>query len=123
MFLHGSAWDLDDQLIPETAVTWTSSLDGALGFGRQLVVRNLSVGAHVITLRGTDSGGLFTEKTIAVTVTARAFNPGDLNGDGAIGAADLAVLLSEGGATGLADLNLDGTVNAADLSILLSRWG
>ena len=123
VFLHGSAWDLDDQLIPETAVTWTSSLDGALGSGRQLVVRNLSVGAHTVTLRGTDSGGLFTEKTIAVTVTAREFNTGDLDGDGAVGAADLAVLLSEWGATGLADLNLDGAVNAADLSILLSRWG
>lgn len=122
VFLHGSAWDLDDQLLPEASIEWTSSLDGALGTGRQLVVRDLSVGAHTITLRGTDSGGLFTEKTIAVTVTAREFNRGDFDGDGAIGASDLAVLLSEWGGPGLSDMNLDGVADASDLAILLSRW-
>ena len=50
---------------------------------------------------------------------------GDLGGDGAVNAADLAVLL---GAWGLnpghpADLNDDGDVNAADLAILLGAWG
>ena len=123
VFLHGSAWDLDDQLLPETSIAWTSSLDGALGTGRQLVVRDLSVGTHTITLRGTDSGGLFTEKTITLTVTAREFNNGDFDGDGAIGGGDLAVLLSEWGGPGLSDLNLDGVADASDLAMLLSRWG
>jgi len=123
VFLHGSAWDLDDQLLPDGAIEWTSSIDGALGTGRQLVVRDLSVGTHTITLRGTDSGGLFTEKTVTVTITARQFNSGDFDGDGSIGAADLTVLLSEWGGTGLSDFNLDGVVDASDLATLLSRWG
>jgi hypothetical protein len=123
VFLHGSAWDLDDQLLPETSIEWTSSLDGALGTGRQRVVRDLSVGTHTITLRGTDSGGLFTEKTITLAVTAREFNNGDFDGNGAIGGGDLAVLLSEWGGPGLSDINLDGVADASDLAILLSRWG
>lgn len=51
---------------------------------------------------------------------------GDINGDRAVGAPDLAMLLSSWGSTGLgaaADLNGDGAVNAADVAILLGRWG
>jgi len=49
---------------------------------------------------------------------------GDLDGDGLVGAADLATLLSGWGQTGvIADLDLDGSVGAADLAILLSAWG
>jgi hypothetical protein len=48
----------------------------------------------------------------------------DLNLDGSVNAADLAVVLSRWGAAGpLADLNLDGTVNAADLAVVLANWG
>jgi hypothetical protein len=51
----------------------------------------------------------------------------DLNGDLAVDAADLTILLAEWGAvctTGcVADLNGDGTVDAADLTILLAAWG
>ncbi|MBX3355530.1 MAG: dockerin type I repeat-containing protein [Phycisphaeraceae bacterium] len=51
---------------------------------------------------------------------------GDLNGDGTVNGADLAVLLGlwgeEGGFTA-ADLNADGTVNGADIAILLGAWG
>jgi glucose-1-phosphate thymidylyltransferase len=38
-------------------------------------------------------------------------------------APDLAALLSEWGGTGLSDLDFDGSVGAADLALLLSRWG
>lgn len=53
--------------------------------------------------------------------------PGDLNGDGVVGAADLAILLASWGACPAegdcpADLNGDGTVGAADLAILLASW-
>jgi hypothetical protein len=49
---------------------------------------------------------------------------GDLNGDGIVSAADLAILLSSWGASGgPADLNGDGQVNAADLATLLAAWG
>jgi hypothetical protein len=122
VLLHASAWDVDDQLLGDAAITWTSSRDGALGAGRFLPKRNLSVGAHTITLRGTDSGGLFTEKTITITVTARNYNNGDFDGDGAVGASDLTIMLSAWGGNGIADMNLDGVVGSEDLADLLARW-
>ena len=51
--------------------------------------------------------------------------PGDLDGDGSIGAADLAILLGNWGSCERcpADLDGDGTVGPADLAILLGNWG
>ncbi len=50
--------------------------------------------------------------------------PGDLNGSGAVDAADLAVLLGAWAtAGGPADLSGDGVVSGADLAILLGAWG
>ena len=46
----------------------------------------------------------------------------DLDGDGVVGAADLAIMLSQWGSNGLADLNGDRIVDAADLSIFLTAW-
>ncbi len=49
---------------------------------------------------------------------------GDLNGDGQVDAADLAILLGEWGESGpLGDLDFNAVVNAADLAILLGAWG
>ena len=49
---------------------------------------------------------------------------GDLNGDGVVNGADLAILLGAWGEGGVpADLNGDGVVNGADLAILLGNWG
>jgi hypothetical protein len=48
---------------------------------------------------------------------------GDLNGDGVVGAADLASLLGAWGSTGgPADLDGDGSVTASDLTILIANW-
>lgn len=48
---------------------------------------------------------------------------GDINNDGTVNAADLALLLSAWGSKGgAADLDRDGTVGASDLSLLLSNW-
>jgi len=54
--------------------------------------------------------------------------PSDLNGDGVVGGADLAILLGSWGgcpkaAPCAADLNGDGVVNGADLGVLLGAWG
>ncbi len=50
---------------------------------------------------------------------------GDFDGDGAVGAADLAALLQDWGASGnsVADLNVDGAVDGDDFSIFMSLWG
>ncbi len=49
---------------------------------------------------------------------------GDLDGDGAVGAADLAALLAAWGACDgcAADLDGDGVVGASDLAVLLAAW-
>jgi hypothetical protein len=49
--------------------------------------------------------------------------PADLNGDFAVDAADLAIVLGSWGGAGIGDLNADGIVNAADIAILLGAWG
>lgn len=48
--------------------------------------------------------------------------PADLNGDGNVGAADLALVLGAWNGSG-ADLTGDGFTDAADLSLLLGAWG
>jgi hypothetical protein len=48
---------------------------------------------------------------------------GDLNGDHAVDAADLAVLLGAWGGSGIADLNQNGSVDAGDIAIVLGAWG
>ena len=48
--------------------------------------------------------------------------PADFDGDGVVGAADLAIMLGAWGTNG-ADLNGDRTTNAADLALLLGAWG
>ena len=55
-------------------------------------------------------------------------NPADLDGDGMVGPADLAILLGNWGPCGdcgncPADLDGDCTVGATDLAILLGSWG
>ena len=55
-------------------LTWSSSLDGKLGAGPRLVVRDLSVGTHTIELRG----NAFPDRVsrITVTVVAGGVRPG-----------------------------------------------
>ncbi len=59
--------------------------------------------------------------TMNVTVTSSG-NPADLDGNGAVDAADLAALLSQWGQAGSGDLDHDGVVGASDLAILLGAW-
>jgi hypothetical protein len=49
--------------------------------------------------------------------------PADLDGDGQIGAADVAGLIGRWGGAGEADLDGDGQVGAADLAVLIAAWG
>ncbi len=61
--------------------------------------------------------------SVVITATGTTSPPGDINNDGSVNGADLAMLLSQWGGPGSADLNSSGGVDGADLSILLSNWG
>ncbi|MFM1823911.1 MAG: hypothetical protein RI967_2177 [Planctomycetota bacterium] len=50
-------------------------------------------------------------------------SPFDLDGNGAVDAADLASLLAQWGGGGSADFDASGVVDAADLAVLLGAWG
>jgi len=122
--LHGSGWDMEDRLLPEASLAWTSDRQGPIGTGRLLVTRDLVAGTHVLTLTGTDSSGLSSQRSVTVTIVPREVRFADLDGDGAVGAADLTRLLGAWGAAdfGPEDLDLDGIVGPTDLAILLGSW-
>lgn len=64
------------------------------------------------------------DSTFVVAAIVEIPCAGDLDGDGLVGGADLAVLLgSWGSAASAADLNNDSKVDAADLGVLLGGWG
>lgn len=86
-----------------------------------LFVRNLAAGTYVLEVKRIAGSQIAMPVTVAWYMPATAPTP-DLNGDGIVGAADLAILLNQWGTPGTADFNLDGVVNAADMSVLLSAW-
>lgn len=95
-----------------------STVDNA----EHLYLANLSAGDYLLEI--TRKAG--TQATMPVVVSwymPNTVRPGDLNGDGTVGAPDLALLLGQWGVAGSADLNGDGVVGAPDLSLLLGNWG
>ena len=79
----------------------------------------LIIGFHSLTFHPC----CFREITFIVPPSGTTVR-GDLNDDGIVNAADLAMLLAEwGSSNGAADINGDGIVNAADLAIMLANWG
>ena len=64
----------------------------------------------------------FEQRTIDWVLTIVAPSPADLDGDGAVGGSDLAILLASWGTNGPADLDGSGVIGAADLTILLASW-
>ncbi|HEY3231451.1 MAG TPA: hypothetical protein VGJ87_19640, partial [Roseiflexaceae bacterium] len=72
--LQGSGLDLEDGSLGDSALTWRSTKDGALGTGR-LLEKTLSAGRHTITLTVTDSGGLSHSTSIQVSVAGKVFLP------------------------------------------------
>jgi hypothetical protein len=58
-----------DEVIPGTALTWSSDIDGFLGSGASLWVA-LSPGTHTIMLTATDSQGVVATASIRITIAA-----------------------------------------------------
>jgi hypothetical protein len=59
---------------------------------------------------------------ITLLRTANPAAPGDLDGDGVIGAGDLAILFQYWGLPGIGDIDGNGTTDGFDLTILLGAW-
>jgi hypothetical protein len=74
LFLQGYAYDLEDGTLGESSLRWTSSHDGDLGIGDQVLV-TLSEGRHVITLTATDSDGNMATDSLNVLVGSKVYLP------------------------------------------------
>ena len=51
---EGTAWDTEDGVIADSALTWVDSDGSLLGTGSMLFITSLSPGWHTITLTATD---------------------------------------------------------------------
>ncbi len=67
----GTANDAQDGNI-SASLSWTSSINGAIGSGASFSTSALSIGSHTITASVTDSGGLPGSAAITVNVTSVA---------------------------------------------------
>jgi len=74
IYLQGYSYDLEDGVLDDTALIWSSNLDGPIGTG-SLVMVNLSPGEQIITLSVTDSDDNTTTSTISIFVGHKIFVP------------------------------------------------
>ena len=96
----------------ETEIDLTISADTTMAMGEEIIEDDEDADEDVIEflVEGPVDGG-------------SPFDPADLNEDGSVDGADLAMLLSAWGTQGgPADLNGNGFVEGADLAVLLSHW-
>lgn len=63
----GSASDAEDGNL-SASITWTSSLDGAMGSGASFTTSTLRVGTHVVTAGVSDSGSASDTDTVTVVI-------------------------------------------------------
>jgi hypothetical protein len=66
--LIGNATDAEDGALPDSALVWSSDLDGPLGTGNNLTV-TLSAGQHLLSLEVTDSDGNVGTDSLNLTMT------------------------------------------------------
>jgi hypothetical protein len=70
---RGSSYDINQYTgLPNSAYAWRSNVNGSLGTGATRSTSTLSTGAHTITLRVTDNGGLWDEDSISITILSPA---------------------------------------------------
>ena len=134
--LSPTGWQsLDDQSLDgnswleaggsSSVILGEATLTGAHSLGAEQVTRlgRLFVpgSPQDLTLQfGTSDGLLRHGNVVYVPVTGGVL--GDLNGDGAIDAADAGMLFSTWGRSGIGDLDASGITDAADAGILFTNW-
>ena len=74
--LEGLGEDYEDGTLGDAQLSWSSSLDGALGTGHLIHTAALSLGTHTLTLTATDSNGQTGTSTVSVTIAASVARPG-----------------------------------------------
>ena len=69
--LDASALDTEDGLVADTAVLWSSSIDGPIASGAVALVStdDLTAGTHTLTATATDASGLTGTASVIVTVS------------------------------------------------------
>ena len=70
--LEGFAYDLEDGIIPDENLIWTSDIDGELGVG-SAIVATLSPGTHHITLQAQDSDINLSVAELSVKIQGESF--------------------------------------------------
>lgn len=137
---EGGAWTFfvnsDDGSRLKIGSTIVVNNDGLHGMVEASGTIALAAGRHALRVEFFERGGgagliaSWQGPGVAKTVipAARLFHGGadlaaDIDNNGAVNAADLAVLLGAwGGTSGPADLNRDGQINGGDLALLLNAW-
>jgi hypothetical protein len=79
--LRGEGYDPEDGSLPADAAIWSSSLDGELGTGKDLYLRDLSPGVHQIRLTVRDGEGNTATDQVQIAVGAAQDLDGDRQGD------------------------------------------
>jgi len=68
LFFSGKGDDPDLPFGESLSYEWRSDIDGEIGREANITIYYISVGTHIITLRVTDSGGLYAEDNITIIV-------------------------------------------------------
>jgi len=81
--LMGSGNDREDGPMTGESLKWRSSRDGDLGVGKELGIRTLSSGTHIISMVTEDNGGLRAEAKVKIEISQRnsipqSPKPGDI---------------------------------------------
>ncbi|MBI1302806.1 MAG: DNRLRE domain-containing protein [Phycisphaera sp.] len=100
-------------------------VNGAPNHGVAILPEIISGNDDGIVLRASENTNTILRPRLEVTYVDRdPLDAADLDRDGAVGAVDLALLLSAWGTTDFAaDIDDDGIVGASDLARLLGAWG
>jgi hypothetical protein len=72
---QGFGSDLEDGMLPDGSLAWSSDRAGDLGTGPSLPLSSLAAGQHIITLTVTDSAGQSSSTSVTVFVGLRTNLP------------------------------------------------